>query len=186
MPSLKRNSLPWLCSLGLCLTLVCCQKMDVPAGTESEADTREEAARIVGTGEGTRERPYTVTDIRSSSLTTTEPVWVVGYMVGTAPRSMTNASFSIDADNQSNILLSSDSLCTDPGACIPVELSSSKNKSEFSLPSNKSHFRQCLLLKALPSQYLYGRGLRNISTGLWLDGFDIASVAPQEWGEWEI
>lgn len=179
----KKNSL-----LLLCLLFACCQKIDLtvdPEKSETATDS-EQAESIIGTGEGTRQCPYSVTDIRTSELSGSEAVWVIGYMVGTAPRSMSNADFSSDAENQSNILLSSDSLCTDIALCIPVELSTAKNKTSFSLPTNVEHFRQCLILKGIPSNYLYSKGLRNVSAGLWLDGFDISSVAPTEWGSIEI
>ena len=176
----KRNSLALLCLV----LLTCCQKIDLPVEPDNTgaAGNEEQAAGIIGTGEGTMECPYTATDIRSLELSNSEAVWVIGYMVGTARLSMSNAAFSIEADNQSNILLSTDSLCSNADLCIPVELSSAKNKTSFSLPANTGHFRKCLLVKGVPSTYLNRKGLRNISTGLWLDGFDISSVAPEEWG----
>ena len=184
MLSRKRNSLLLL----LCLLFASCQKIDPtvdPENTET-ADDSEQAVNVVGTGKGTRQFPYTTTDIRTAELSGSEAVWVIGYMVGTAPRSINNAVFSSDAENQSNILISSDSLCTDIALCIPIELSTAKNKSSFSLPMNVQHFRQCLILKGIPSNYLYSKGLRSISAGLWMDGFDISSVAPTEWGSIEL
>lgn len=179
----RRNSL-----LLLCLLFAACQKVDLTVEPEDEekASASEEVGSIIGTGEGSSRCPYTVTDIRSLELSASDAVWVIGYMVGTAPRAMSNAVLSADADNQSNILLAADSLCTDPERCIPVELSSAKNKASFSLPKNTAHFRKCLLLKGIPSTYLYRKGLRSVSAGLWLDGFDISSVAPTEWGSIEI
>ena len=179
----KRNSL-----LLICLLLACCQKVDLTVEPDDDvtADNSEQTASVIGTGEGTRQCPYTVTDIRATELSAGEAVWVIGYMVGTARLTMNNAVFTADADNQSNILLSSDSLCTDIALCIPVELSSAKNKTNFSLPTNTAHFHQCLLVKGIPSNYLHSKGLRSVSAGLWLDGFDISSVAPQEWGSIEI
>lgn len=179
MLSRRRNSL-----LLLCLLFAACQKVDLTVEPEDEekASASEEVGSIIGTGEGSSRCPYTVTDIRSLELSASDAVWVIGYMVGTAPRSMNNAIFSVETDNQSNILLSSDSLCTDASLCIPVELSTAKNKTSFSLPTNTSHFHQCLLLKGVPQTYLYRKGLRNVSAGLWMDGFDIASVSPSEWG----
>ena len=178
----KRNSL-----LLLCLLFACCQKMDLTDETDNTAaDDSELTAKIIGSGEGSRVRPYTVTDICSLELSGSEAVWVMGYMVGTAPRSMNNAVFTIDAENQSNLLLSSDSLCTDIDHCIPVELSTAKNKANFSLPTNIEHFHQCLLIKGIPSNYLYRKGLRSIFAGLWMDGFDISTVAPSEWGSIKI
>ena len=179
MLSLKRNSLAVFCML-----LVGCQKVDLAVDPEVHGaeDAEARADNIVGTGEGTAERPYTVKDIRSKSLSGSEPVWTIGYMVGTAARSMSNALFIAEADNRSNILLSSDSLCNDTARCIPVELSSDKWKAAFSLPANVEHFRKCLIVKAVPSRYLNRKGLRSVSAGLWIDGFDLAAVTPNEWG----
>lgn len=178
----KRNNLQL--RLLFCLLLVCCQKIDLTVDPEGggSSDDAEESVTITGTGEGSKECPYTVTDIRSMSLSGSEAVWVIGYMVGTAPRSMSNATFSADAENQSNILLSNDSLCTDTAHCIPIELSSEKWRKSFSLPQNVGHFHGCLLVNGIPSRYLNRKGLRNVSAGLWYDDFDIASVAPMEWG----
>ena len=177
MPLRKRNSL-LLC----CLLLACCQKVDFDAEPAEEAETPEQYAAIVGTGMGSSQCPYTVTDIRSKELPASEPVWVIGYMVGTARQTMNNAVFRPDADNQSNILLASDSLCTDTTGCIPVELSQAKWKRLLSVPMNTEHFGKCLLVKATPSTYLKRKGLQNVSAGLWMDGFDISTVAPTEWG----
>ena len=103
------------CLLLACLLLACCQKVDLAVEPDDDvtADNSEQAASVIGTGEGTRQCPYTVTDIRATELSAGEAVWVIGYMVGTARLTMNNAVFSADADNQSNILLSSDSRCTD-------------------------------------------------------------------------
>ena len=168
----------------LCLMLACCQKADwaEPKDTAS-AEAQQLAATIVGTGKGTQECPYTVADFRALSPSGSEAIWVIGYLVGTARQAMGNAVFSADATNQSNILLSFDSLCCDTARCIPVELSSAKNRSSFSLPTNAKHFHKCLLVKGIPSTYMNRKGLRNVSAGLWMDGFDISSVAPQQWGE---
>ncbi|MBO7119879.1 MAG: hypothetical protein J6W03_06135 [Bacteroidaceae bacterium] len=176
MLSRRRISLLLLCPL-----LACCQKTDL-VGEPAEAGATEVPETIVGTGMGSRSMPFTVTDVWRCDLADDVPVWVVGYVVGTAPRAMGNAVFAADADNQSNILLAADSLCSDAELCIPVELASVKNRELFSLPSNVRLFRHCLLLKAFPRKYLNRKGLRNVSEGLWLDGFDIASIAPSEWG----
>ena len=136
----------------------------------------------VVTGEGTMESPFTVTDVQTLQLAADEPVWVVGYMGGTAYRSMGNAEFNAEARNNSNILLAADSLCSDAEKCIPVELNSSKLKSAYSLPSNPQRLHHCLLLRGVPSTYLHRKGLREVSAGLWMNGFDVAKVAPEPWG----
>lgn len=180
MPLPKRNSLALLC-----LMLACCQKIDLTVTPEEDNPTTSNSVQtvnIVGTGEGTMERPYTVTDIRSALPTGQDSVWVIGYMVGTAPRSMNNAVFNSDATNQSNILLSNDSLCADTAHCIPVELTNNSIKATLSLPANTARFRKCVLVKGIPSVYLQRKGLRKCSAGLWLVDFDLNSIEPQDWG----
>ena len=183
MLSRKRNSL-----LLLCLLIAACQKVDLTVEPEDTAVSgqSDEAVAIIGSGEGSRQRPYTVTDFLSLELSASDTVWVIGYMVGTARQTMNNAVFSIDATNQSNILLSNDSLCSDAALCMPVKLQSDKWKKDLSLPTNTSHFRKCLLVKGIPALYLKRRGLEKVLAGLWMDGFDISSVAPSEWGTIEI
>ena len=179
MLSRRRNSL-WL----LCLLTVCCQKIDTtvsPSAGDGEGLSAEDV-QVVGTGEGTMECPFTVTDVQTLQLAADKPVWVVGYMVGTAYRSMGNAEFNAEARNNSNILLAADSLCSDAEKCIPVELNSSKLKSAYSLPSNPQRLHHCLLLRGVPSTYLHRKGLREVSAGLWMNGFDVAKVAPEPWG----
>jgi hypothetical protein len=175
----KRNSL----LLPLCLSFACCQKVDltVEPDNANAANNSEQVVTIVGTGKGTMEYPYTVTDFLSLDLSANDTVWVIGYMVGTARQTMNNAVFSSDATNQSNILLSADSLCTDAALCIPVKLATDKWKNELSLPSNTQHFRKCLLVRGIPALYLKRKGLEKVLAGLWMDGFDISSVAPQNW-----
>ena len=95
MLSPRRNSL-----LLLCLLLVGCQKIDL---TEEPTDAKttgatQQATTIVGTGEGTRECPYTPADVRALTLSGNEPVWVAGYVVGTARLTMKNAVFSPEAE----------------------------------------------------------------------------------------
>ena len=177
----KRNSLAILC-----LLFICCQKADLDAEPAEVAETTVQSVAIVGTGLGSMSCPYTVADVMDAPLPSDEPVWVIGYVVGTARQSMSNAVFSPEAENQSNILLSPDSLCESTDDCIPVELQSEKARSNFSIPTNRAHFHQPLLVKGRPSVYLNRTGLRGISTGLWLDGFDIASVAPLNWGTIQI
>lgn len=170
----------------LCFFVAACQKADLTAEPSDISDEEELPVAIRGTGEGLKAFPYTVADVRTRSLATDEAVWVIGYVVGTARQTMNNATFRSDVDNQSNILLASDSLCTDTARCIPVELATAKWKQMISIPTNPEHFGKCLLIRAIPSIYLKRKGLQNISASLWMDGFDISTVAPTEWGLVEI
>ena len=183
MLSLRKINMPLLA-----LLLAACQQISLTDETDGSPtlDETEGFVSVVGTGLGSIRCPYTVTDLCEATLPSDDPVWVIGYVVGTARQAMSNAVFTPDAENQTNILLSPDSLCTSTNGCIPVELQSARARTSFSVPTNREHFRKCLLVKGLPSVYLNRKGLRGVSTGLWLDGFDISSVAPQNWGSIEI
>lgn len=183
MLSRRKISLPLLA-----LLMAGCQQVALPDEQDalSAPNEAEGFAGVLGTGAGSMSCPYTVADLQDATLPSDEPVWLIGYVVGTARGAMGNAVFSPEAENQSNILLSEDSLCESTDDCIPVELQSAKAKLSFSVPTNRAHFRKCLLVKGKPSVYLNRKGLRGVSTGLWLDGFDIASVAPLNWGTIEI
>lgn len=180
MQSQKMRNNIWLLVV---LLFSACQKIEIFDDTEQQTGQNEDqhpkVVRLLGTGKGTAEMPLSVTDFMNSDVD--EPVWVIGYVVGTAPKAMSNALFTPEADNKSNILLSADSLCEDIADCIPVELTSTKMRNNFALGSDSGRFRQCLMLFGSPSVYLRVRGLRNITDGQWLYGLDLSSFAPQEW-----
>ncbi|MGN0233446.1 MAG: DUF6359 domain-containing protein [Bacteroidaceae bacterium] len=153
---------------------------------EEDADGGESPVYVLpmGTGQGTQEYPFTVRDVLDGMVAgVSGQVWVIGYAVGSAYRSLDNASFSLEDASSTSLLLSGDSLCSDVTCCVPVELSSSKWKSLLSLPSNPNGFRQCVLLMGVPATYYRTSGLRSLSEGRWLYGFDISSISqdPQEW-----
>ncbi|MGN1255962.1 MAG: DUF6359 domain-containing protein [Bacteroidaceae bacterium] len=168
--------------LSIALLSSSCQKQVL----EDEDDGRESPAHVFprGTGEGTFEFPFTVKDVQEGTAAgASGQVWVIGYVVGSAYRSLDNASFSLENASSSSLLLSSDSLCTDVTHCIPVELSSTKWQSQFALPSNPSGYHQCVMFMGTPALYYRKNGLRSLSEGHWLYGFDISSISrePQEW-----
>ena len=161
-----------------------CQKQIL----EDEEDGGETPAHVFprGTGEGTFEFPFTVRDVQEGNASNAlGAVWVIGYAVGSAYRSLDNASFTLENASHTSLLLSADSLCIDVSRCIPVELSTAKWQSLFSLPSNPSGLHQCVMLMGVPSLYYRKNGLRSLSEGQWLYGFDISSISrePQEWDE---
>ncbi len=165
------------------LALSSCQKIDL---AEENGNIQEEIQKIsiFGTGQGSMNCPYTVEDILSDSIPLgNENIWVIGYVVGSTYRSLNAAEFSPNTNYTSNILISSDSLCTDVKKCIPVELASGEWKKKFSIPSVPQGFRKCVLLQGTPKLYFYKNGLRNICAGHWLFGFDISTVnnTPQDW-----
>lgn len=180
-PSPRRSSLPLLL-LCLCALLASCQKMTLD---EEPGGGAGEPARLpVGTGLGTEDCPFTVGDVLAGVVSPQgRPVWVAGYAVGAAYRTLATCDFSPSPAYSSNILLSSDSLCTDASRCVPVELSTQKWKTLLSLPANPAGYRQCVMVQGTPATYYKTSGLRKVCAGRWLYGFDLSGVSrdPQEW-----
>lgn len=180
-PSPRRSRLSCLL-LCLVLLLPSCQKMTLDEEPEGEAGHLSQPPS--GTGLGTEKCPFTVGDVLSGTASHAgKPVWVAGYAVGAAYRTLAAADFSASTAYSSNILLSADSLCTDASRCIPVELSTAKWQNLLSLPANPSGYRQCVLVQGTPSTYYKTSGLRKVCAGRWLYGFDLSSVShdPEEW-----
>lgn len=168
--------------LSMVLSFSSCQKQVL----EDEEDGGESPAYVFprGTGVGTFEYPFTIKDVlEGTAAGASGQVWVIGYAVGSAYRSLDNASFVLENASSTSLLLSSDSLCTDVTHCIPVELSSTKWQSMFALPSNPGGYHQCVMFMGRPALYYRKNGLRSLSEGHWLYGFDISSISrePQEW-----
>lgn len=168
----------------LCLVLLLpsCQQMSLEEETGGSGGTS--CATPVGFGEGTAERPFTVADVQKGRAVASQAqVWVIGYAVGSAYRSLDNATFSPSAASSSSLLLSADSACTQVSRCIPVELGSVKWQRQFALSQQPAGFRQCVMLRGVPSKYYNKNGLRSLSAGRWFLGLDLSCVSrdPQEW-----
>ncbi len=167
---------------GLALLLGSCQRLALDE--EPGSGTGGQASLPTGTGLGTEGCPFTVGDVIDGTASEQGgTVWVVGYAVGAAYRTLAAADFSPHVTVASNILLSADSLCSDVTRCIPVELSTSKWQTLLSLPSNPDGYRQCVLVQGTPATYYKTSGLRKVCAGRWLYGWDLSSVSrdPQEW-----
>ncbi|MCR4920842.1 MAG: DUF6359 domain-containing protein [Bacteroidaceae bacterium] len=184
---MKAYRLSYLLWFALTLTAGC-EKYDF---TEDGTTRKEEEdfAPPTDAGKGTAEAPYTVEDLLSADLTKSGGAcWVIGYVVGATYRTMNNAEFAPDANYSANVLLAGDSLCTSSQRCIPVELSSTSLQKKFALPHNPQGFRQCAMFYGKPARYFNVNGLRNISAGHWLWGFDIQQInpIPEEWNDTTI
>lgn len=166
----------------LSFIIVCsCQQVETE---QAEASQAVSPTFLFGTGEGTILRPFTANDIIENKFNNSgTSVWVLGYVIGATYRTMNNSIFSDTTQYCSNILISTDSTCTNIEKCIPVELSNQKLQKSYSLPYNPSGFRKCILLHGTPKTYFNRNGLRNIDEGHWMYGFDISTIKPdiQKW-----
>ncbi len=139
-------------------------------------------------GLGTQESPLTPDDMLAGVRPRTlAQCWVMGYAVGSAYNTMSNALFEVPTSYENNILLASDSLCEDAGQCVPIELSTTAAKNSFSLYCCPEKHRQFVVVCGTYGQYYSQPGLRRTVQGYWLPGFDMSAVAvpPEEWEECE-
>lgn len=137
-----------------------------------------------GHGKGTQERPYTPDELLAGGgLPYGEAVWVMGYAVGSTIESMENAWFDVPTEYEHNILLSNDSLCSDPADCIAVELSGSEMQLRYSLAFQPGSFQRFLVVRGTLGSYFKQAGIRKADAAYWIDGFDLTRICPprQEW-----
>lgn len=150
-----------------------CEKVDLPVptaegnGIPPAADTP--APPIEGTGEGTGTRPYTVADVcgRADELDGSE-VWVMGYVVGHAYQSLDNAAFSAEGAKETNVLLAGRPDETDPYACLPVRLQTTRWKQRLGLAQNPDSLRHAVCVLGLVGTYLRTTALTEVSDARWL------------------
>lgn len=163
------------------LLLAACQQTDFnlePEGGQSHTLVQ----RPCGTGHGTAEQPFTTEDILNGNAPQdTASCWVIGYVVGATYQSIQNAEFKQHTTYTTNILLASDSTCTDIEKCIPIELKGAKMQKAFALAHNPNGFRQCAMLQGTIGTYFRKTGLRHTTAGHWLHGFNLSHITPQEW-----
>lgn len=176
------------------LSIECCQKIDLednnsPEKTKDNYTSSTIISNIKSTGQGLITSPLTVKDVINGKFPNIESkTWVIGYVVGATKTSLSNAEFSDSTSYSTSILLAMDSMCTDVTYCIPVELNTEKLKKAYAIPNNRKAFRKSLLVLGTLKPYYKVNGLREVSEGHWLFGFDISFIAPEpeEWGERDI
>lgn len=150
-------------------------------------EEQEENIEVVvpqGHGEGTQAKPYTPSSLlRGGDLPYGEPVWVMGYAVGSTIESMENALFDVPTEYEHNILLSNDPQCSDPADCIAVELSGSEMQLRYSLAFQPGSFQRFIVIRGTLGSYFKQVGIRKTDAAYWIDDFDLIRICPprQEW-----
>lgn len=167
------------------LSLSACTKYNFDDPKADEHGNDVGTIRPIASGRGTQLRPLTVDEVMSGVLPESKSAcWVMGYAVGTTRQSMKYASFDAFTDVARNVLLSSDSLCNDVETCIPIELTTKALQQQFSLNAHPEKHRQALVVRGQWGTYFNRLGLRSVSVGYWLPGFDFSSLhATVSWRE---
>ena len=176
----------WVVVFGLLLAN--CEKVDLESENNESGDNAYEQIVPTSYGHGTQESPLIPEQIIKGENLPTNSYWVIGYVVGSTYRFMSNAAFVAETENTSNILLSSDMNCENTENCIPIELSTSSIQKTLCLHHNSHLFRQCVMVLGQYGRYFSRNGLRNVQAGYWLPDFNLSTIktAPTEWQERNI
>lgn len=118
------------------------------------------------TGDGSKEKPYTVTDVCTvyNSGQTPTGVWVKGYIVGyVADKSLAeSATFSgTDATSNTNVLIAESADETDYTKCVPVQLPANDVRTRINLKDHADNYKAEVSLYGDIVKYFGVAGLKN-------------------------
>ena len=137
----------------------------VTSGTASDFEL--EGSSQGGTGEGTKESPYGVTQTINSIYKSGSATagWVTGYIVGGVDgKSITeNAVFSASTATASNILISDNPNATSISECIPVQLPTGTVRSALNLVDNPGNLGKLVKLNGSVEAYFGVAGLKTVT-----------------------
>jgi hypothetical protein len=122
-----------------------------------------------GAGTGTFEDPYNV--LKAISNTSSNPVWVKGYIVGVYETGGTDfvPSFTAPFTTETNILIADSPTETSIGNCVPVQLPAGEIRTTLNLAQNATNqCKEVMVLGTLES-YFSMPGVKNLS-GYWFNG----------------
>ena len=109
-------------------------------------------ATFVYAGDGTKENPYTVAEVKSNCPTegAINGVYVKGYIVGTAKSATAFAEEPVN----SNLFIADSQTETDANNCVPVELKKGSNaRTELNLVDHPDNLGKLLVLCGSLTQY---------------------------------
>ncbi|MBQ0049243.1 MAG: hypothetical protein KBT12_03245 [Bacteroidales bacterium] len=156
---------------------------ETPAPDRSE-ETTETMICPLRLGEGTKEAPYTVSQILEACLVD-DTVYVVGYAVGEWSSSSQPAQFDPPFTATSHVLLAAEKDCKNRARCLAVELKSAPMQRMLSLANHPEQHRSCYLVRGYLNIYKDLIGVRDVREGYCLPHFDIPYSEPTVWEETE-
>ena len=130
---------------------------------------------VTTTGEGTRQNPFTVSDVMAKASAAAGPYWVKGYIVGQVPgKALAETEFAepfTTATNQetgavltynTNIMIAEAADVTDYNKCVPVQLPSGPVRMGLNLPENGQMLGQAVLLYGNLEKYFSVDGVKSV------------------------
>lgn len=118
------------------------------------------------TGDGTRNNPYTVSDVKILNKTTDDGnyYWVTGYVVGfVSTEGNDNVyTFTANANIRSNILVGTDANTNVESGCIPIQLPTGEIREGVNLQDNPGNFQKHILLYGTLESYFGVAAMKNV------------------------
>ena len=172
------------------ITLVGGGKCVITAHTAETATFLASSASItiivaVMDGDGSKEKPYSYNDVMTlyNDAQASEPVWVEGFIVGSANGSLAKAAFTADDENivASNFLLAATADVNDVNNCIPVALpAGSDARKAINLLDNPGNLGKQVKIYGTIEKYFSVAGVKNVSDYV-LDGQEPGPVELPEY-----
>ena len=141
---------------------------------ELNGKTKEDDSYVYE-GDGTKDKPYTVADLKHMAVPENtnaaegqEQVWVKGYIVGSL-NSSGNAILEGENIAASNIGLGATADETDGAACIPVQLSAGNIRTALNVLDNPENVSKEVMVYGYILKYMSKTGVKNVSDYI-LDG----------------
>lgn len=120
-------------------------------------------------GQGTAASPYNVASVLAGA-TSSEPVWVVGYIVGWVDGQVyaSGARFNAtDVTSATNLILADSPDATNTTICIPVQLPSGAVRTALNLKDNAANLGRQVCLQGTLAKYFAVPGLKTVTSYKW-------------------
>lgn len=123
-------------------------------------------------GQGTKEAPYNILQVRALSPSSATPVakavWVKGFIVGSIPdnigvATLDDIKFGAAGAALTNIVLAPTADCTEPSRCMAVQLMDESVRAALNLSANAGNLGKAVAVKGDVAVYCEAPGLRNTS-----------------------
>ena len=117
-------------------------------------------------GDGTRNNPYTATDVMLLNHTASDGnyYWVTGYIVGfvSTDNNQNVYTFNANANIKSNILVGKAANTNTESECIPVQLPGGDIRNGVNLQDNPGNFQKHILLYGTLESYFSVAAMKNV------------------------
>lgn len=119
-------------------------------------------------GDGTKENPYTIADVNLlyDENTTSDPVWITGYIVGCVNGSLSKPAWSAeDSENivKTNFIISDNPDTESVDECIPMELVKGEIRDNNNLVDHPENFGQQIKAYGSITKYFSVCGFKNVT-----------------------